>query len=662
MRLGGDPFPLRGTPGGATVAGMKQTLAPALPRSLSILVTMSLIVLLAPFRASAQADDTPASVEFVLDSSGSMAGPDPSGGTKLDAAKRSMNTMLDGLPDNANVALRVYGARYADKRRGCTDTQLVLPLGPLDRASAKAAVGKFRPVGQTPIGYSLRQAATDLPTTGQRTIVLVSDGEETCGPQQPCDVARDLAARGINLHIDTVGFRVDNAARQQLTCIAQVTRGRYYDAPDAAALTRQLARASNSALRPYVPSGTPVTGTPTPAGAPTLRPGQYVDTLRAEEKKFYAVDFADGVTPYLAVTVIRPLGTVLDASTGRPKVFSEDLELHILGASGVDCGSTRRSATFGSWVGPTTGAASPGRVGRHWEGRFSGPYDSSCGLPGRYVLSASRTPDEDVPNEALPIEINFLAEPPLGTDVSVLPAPMPTSAATPIDPDVTAKPRKVYGGGSYGAAGKLGGSGTFTDTIRPGETLFYRVKLNWGQRLAYAVGYRATKDTLGTGVEIDTWLASPARIDVGRADDSTYYGPSIEDGEVLKGSTVAPVAYRNRESDDDAVHPLSLAGYYYLLVSMDNSDKPETPDVRLDISVRVQGQPQSGPSQGPVAGAADPQQAASGGKQISRSAGAREQSSTEVVKTAAIAGGGIALLLAGLAVALPLLMGGRRKS
>lgn len=636
-------------------------------RTLAALSTVALLVVLTAFGAVARAEDASTAVELILDSSGSMGGPDPSGGSKLDAAKRSMSTVIDGLPDGANVGLRVYGARYADKARGCTDTQLVSPLAPLDRASMKSALGKFQPAGQTPIGYSLRQAAGDLPATGQRTIVLVSDGEETCGPQQPCDVARELARSGIDLHIDTVGFRVGDAARQQLTCIAQVTRGRYYDAPDAGALTLQLSRASNGALRPYIAAGTPVTGTPSPAGAPTLRPGQYVDTLRADEEKFYAVDLADGVTPYLAATVIRPLGTVPDPATGRAKDFTDTVDLRVLGASGVECGSSSEFNVQGDRVVPTTDVAVPGQVGRHWEGRFSGPYESGCGLPGRYVLSVGRTQDDDMPNVSLPIEIVFLAEPPLATDVSVLPAPMPTSAAAPLTPDVTAAPQKVIGGGSYGAAGKLSGSGTFTDTIRPGETLFYRIKLDWGQRLAYAVRFKAQKNTLDNGVGVDSWVGNPARVEVGRAGDTGYYGPSVNDDLVLKGGTLVPVSYRNRESREDAVRWLSLAGYYYLIVSMANDEKSTTPDVALDLSVRVQGDPQGRPSQAPVAGAGDPENADSqhaGGRKPAgaRTANPRSGPSPALVKAAYLAGGGLALLLAGLAVALPLLLRGRRRA
>jgi Ca-activated chloride channel family protein len=656
----GDPFPLNCLSARCTVDGMKRILA--------LLFTVSVLVVLTPLGPVADAADSAAAVELILDSSGSMGGRDPSGGTKLDAAKRSMGTVIDGLPEGSNVALRVYGARYADKQRGCTDTQLVLPPAPLHRSAAKAALAGYRPVGQTPIGYALRQAAGDLPKTGQRTIVLVSDGQETCGPQQPCAVAAELAATGIDLHVDTVGFRVDNAARQQLTCIAQVTRGRYYDAPDAAALTLQLRRASNSALRPYLPAGLPVRGTSTPAGAPTLRPGQYVDTLLGDQEKFYAVDLADGVTPYLAATIVRPLGTVTDPGTGQVKIFTDEVKLRLLGAGGDECGSASESNVLGSRIGPTTGVAVPGRVGRHWDGRYSGASDTSCGLPGRYVLSVSRTQDDGLPDVALPTEIVFLAEPALDSDVSVLPLPVPTSAAAPLAPDITAAPQQVIGGGSYGAAARLSGSGTFTDTIRPGETLFYRVDLDWGQRLAYAVRFRADKDSLDTGVGVDSWIGNPARVEVGHAGDSGYYGPSIEDDQVLKGGTLVPVTYRNRESVDDAVRWLSLAGHYYLIVSMDNDDKGATPDVQLDVAVKVQGEPQGAPSQGPVAGAADPERAISkgtlsgAGRQVTRDVGPGPGLVRAGYVAAYVAGGGLALLLAVLAVGWPLLSRGRRRA
>ncbi|MBA3523149.1 MAG: VWA domain-containing protein, partial [Geodermatophilaceae bacterium] len=177
--------------------------------------------------ASVAAEETPdAQLEIVLDSSGSMGAADPGGGTKIEAARAALNGAVDVLPDEAAVGVRVYGGRYDDEARGCTDTRLVTPLGPLDRTASKAAFAGLRPLGYTPIAFSLEQAATDFTTQGPRTIVLVSDGEETCGGN-PCEVARTLAQAGVDLRVDTVGYAADPATRQQLQCIAEATGGQY---------------------------------------------------------------------------------------------------------------------------------------------------------------------------------------------------------------------------------------------------------------------------------------------------------------------------------------------------------------------------------------------------------------------------------------------------
>src|SRR5215467_12307867 len=47
---------------------------------------------------------------LVLDSSGSMKGADASGATKIAAAKKALRSVIDHLPDRAQVGLRVYGA------------------------------------------------------------------------------------------------------------------------------------------------------------------------------------------------------------------------------------------------------------------------------------------------------------------------------------------------------------------------------------------------------------------------------------------------------------------------------------------------------------------------------------------------------------------------
>ncbi len=243
----------------------------------AVLLGAALSALLTP-SAGAEESGGDGRMVLVLDASGSMKEPHGDGRTRFQAAVSAMKQVVGALPGDAAVGLRIYGSRIADGPGSCKDSELVVPVGPADKGALRTALGKARPLGNTPIAYSLEQAAADLPDSGSRTIVLVSDGEESCGGD-PCEVARDLSQQGLDLHVDVVGFQVDAAARNQLTCVAQAGRGTFYDAPDADALVSQLSRLSARAARAYAPQGVPVEGADVPDGAPELEPGQYLDTI-----------------------------------------------------------------------------------------------------------------------------------------------------------------------------------------------------------------------------------------------------------------------------------------------------------------------------------------------------------------------------------------------
>ncbi len=103
------------------------------------------------------------------------------------------------------------------------------------------------PQGYTPISYALQQAANDLTSEEAtvHTVVLVSDGKETC-PGDPCAVARSLAEADTKLVIHTIGAGVDNGTREQLACIAKAARGLYQDAANTAELEKVVAVAAET--------------------------------------------------------------------------------------------------------------------------------------------------------------------------------------------------------------------------------------------------------------------------------------------------------------------------------------------------------------------------------------------------------------------------------
>ncbi len=251
---------------------------------------------LGPPPATAQEQEDEPALLLIMDASGSMKASDGGGGTKIQAAKAALNGVVDALPEDSLVGLRVYGHRIpnTDKARGCEDTELIAPVGPLERGAMKQEISSFDAKGFTPIGLSLKEGAKDLPPEGERTIVLVSDGIDTCAPPPPCRVAKKLTSQGVDLRIDTVGFQVDPRARKELQCIARVAKGSYFDASSSDELSNQLAQLSLRALRTFETTGTAVTGGASTADAPTLESGQYTDTISPGEELFYAVDLAEG--------------------------------------------------------------------------------------------------------------------------------------------------------------------------------------------------------------------------------------------------------------------------------------------------------------------------------------------------------------------------------
>jgi Ca-activated chloride channel homolog len=263
---------------------------------------------------SAQAppsEENSSSLLLILDASGSMNSNDGSGQSKIAAAKQALYQMVDSLPEGSRVGLRVYGHRTSnsekDRAAGCRDTELIAPVQALNRQAMKDAIGGFQARGWTPIGSSLQAAEKDLPASGQRTIVLVSDGLDTCGQPDPCEVVRDLARRGVNLKVHTVGFQVDAQAREQLRCIAAATGGTYQDAANAVALSGQLKQLSARATRSLKSEGKRVEGGASYREAPHLTPGLYNDTILPGEELWYAVDLQIGQS-MTAKTVMSRMG------------------------------------------------------------------------------------------------------------------------------------------------------------------------------------------------------------------------------------------------------------------------------------------------------------------------------------------------------------------
>ncbi|MFD9264577.1 VWA domain-containing protein [Streptomyces goshikiensis] len=262
-------------------------------------------------------------VELVLDVSGSMRATDIDGKSRMAAAKQAFNEVLDAVPDEVQLGIRTLGANYPgdDRQVGCKDTKQLYPVGRLDRTEAKTAVATLAPTGWTPIGPALLGAADDLKGgDATRRIVLITDGEDTCAPLDPCEVARDIAAQGIHLVIDTLGLVPDAKTRNQLLCIAEATGGTYTSVQHTDELSGRVKQLVDRAATPVVkPVATE--GAKSCEGAPKLGAGLYSDRETFGEHRWYRVDVRPGQELRASVSVSadravnNDYGVLLRAST-----------------------------------------------------------------------------------------------------------------------------------------------------------------------------------------------------------------------------------------------------------------------------------------------------------------------------------------------------------
>lgn len=186
-------------------------------------------------------------VILVLDASGSMWGK-IGDRTKMEIAKDVVGKVIGRWKAEDELGLVAYGHR---KKGACDDIETLIEPGALDAGRFMSAVKAISPKGKTPMTQSIRQAAGALKfTEKQATVILVSDGIETCEPD-PCAVADELEQTGVGLTVHTVGFGLDDkGAVAQLKCLADKTGGISIIAENADELENALNKTVEAAPAP----------------------------------------------------------------------------------------------------------------------------------------------------------------------------------------------------------------------------------------------------------------------------------------------------------------------------------------------------------------------------------------------------------------------------
>jgi hypothetical protein len=176
---------------------------------------------------------------FILDASGSMwerAGGKP----RIVIAKETLSNLIEQTPAQIRAGVTVYGHR---RKGDCSDIEEIVALKNLDpmaKFRAQERISSINAMGKTPITDSIQQTVDRLKgEEGESTIVLISDGLESCG-KDPCALTKKLKSAGINFVLHVVGFGLMDHQKKKLACIADAGGGTFFTADNASGLLKAL--------------------------------------------------------------------------------------------------------------------------------------------------------------------------------------------------------------------------------------------------------------------------------------------------------------------------------------------------------------------------------------------------------------------------------------
>ncbi len=530
---------------------------------------------------------------LLLDSSGSMKEAAGGGTTKIEAVRDALTTVVDGLPDAADVGLRVFGATvFSRKDAGaCEDTQLVVPPATGNRDELRTAITAYKPYGETPIPAALRAAAADLGGEGHRSIVLVSDGESTCAPD-PCQVAKELAGQGIDLKIDVVGLSVSGKARDQLRCIARQGGGAYYDADNAGDIADSLTSAAERATRPFGFTGTPVEGTADASAAPVVTTGQYLDKVPASGEHFYRFErSAPGTTVHFGA-IFQGERSDLVSTLFLRVLVKDDNTLR-------ECGSALLQGV--SAITPT------GLINDSTTSTRSDPGDV-CNTADELVLSVKPSGSDGIGGK--PLQLMVYEEPPVGEAAL---AELPAQAAAPgwTEPAAAQAQDGPLPGNTLDSAPVVE-PGSYRFDINPGENQVVGIPVGWGQHVVARFDARLTgaiRKNWDAGVGVDLSVIGPlggdSTVDLPvagtPADWCTGLIRSCPDAWV-EGVVSQTIAYRNRFGDMSE-RAFTVPGIHYVQVRYALAEPINVP---YTLTIDVVGDEVAAPAYDKVAGVQPP--------------------------------------------------------
>lgn len=330
----------------------------------------------------------------------------------------------------------------------------------------------------------------------------------------------------------------------------------------------------------YAEDDTTVEGATSTTNAARLEPGKtYRSSIGEGGRLYYRLALDATSDAYVSATAVPRPGATVSYAAGVKVSVQDD--------NGRRCSSSA-AARFGASESPRPLAA--------WASRETGPGTYSCQAAGTYYVVVERvdTSGSSASASSSPgdwdLELGYVSEPAL-TKAGSTKAPEAWNSASPEALQGDARTRA--GGAGFATATALG-KGVWKDGISPGQTLFYRVPVDWGQQVYAGVelGSSATGDGF-VGTALVMSLYNPVRgfvDDVGSGYDGSQRATALD--------PLPPVAYDNRYSLNDRTGSMRFAGSYYLAVHLAGqvADRFGDGPFGLTLRVRVEGSAQAGPA------------------------------------------------------------------
>ncbi|MDX3576445.1 hypothetical protein [Streptomyces sp. FL07-04A] len=346
---------------------------------------------------------------------------------------------------------------------------------------------------------------------------------------------------------------------------------------------------------------------PAPAATGTtaavaLEPGAtYRSSLESRGKAYYRLELDGTSNVYVAVTAVPRTDAVLSVGDG--------IGVSVQNADGASC--SRDKATVGASKSPQPITA--------WAAREILPGRGLCQKAGTYYVVVERTgaPDsvrgdgdggsgrgssrgsgsgaggeetETAADGPWELELAPVSEPAL-RKATATSAPEAWDSATPALP--VAERVAVRGGAGFTGATAVR-QGVWSDEIVPGQTLFYKVPVDWGRQVYAAVDLGSADRDSGYVVDaLDMTLYNPVRAEV--KDTSVGYGGAQKSTAL---PPLPPVGYANRYASATSTKSLRFAGAYYLAVHLaaQVGDRFGDGPYGLTLRIRVDGRTQDGPN------------------------------------------------------------------